>query len=548
MARKHQFFTGFWLLFLLCSLATRTLAETPVKTEAPAASKSALPGLSELGPRVGNLTDLVEKSETSLKLLADLKAARTDLTTLSTQLRDLHDKSKPLGNPKDWYVDRLNQFNNQFLQLKKNLEGLQARLTDRQKQVEEIIAKSRQEDDFWQQWKKELRAQKVAVPVKTIGQVKTLLARLNKAEKKTTSAILKLQEQTGSLQQQLSSELDQFASALAALRKATFRKNTHSFFAPDFRAKFNERLWQNVREGWQSVSKVDWSYLQRHAWVFGLLLAGLVLSFVIRSYSHPLQEHQEWKFVTDHPFAAGGFITVLLMGNLFPAPPAQLRFSLMVAGVMTGSILAADLVENRRQAKMLYLAALVLLLTTGFRLINLPQPLYRLYIALLALGTIPLLISQLRTSRLKCGTEAGRLFRSLLSMAVAVLLIALIAQIAGYINFSSWLLQATFETGMLLLFAHMILRLGCGGVSFLLHQTPLAKRKFFKRYNGELAQRIDHFLRMLVVFYSIFYLLPLWRLFASSREAWDILSGYSFPLGSSSVSIEMLTLALLTFY
>jgi len=525
-----------------------TLAGTAGTAETQLTPTTATPGLSDLGPRLSALMALVEKSEPSLTLLADVASAQDDLATYDSQLKELIDKAAPLGDPNDWYIDRLNQFNNQFLQLKLNLEALQVKMTARQKKVEEISAKIRPEENFWQNWAKELKAQKIQVPVTTIRQVKAALERLNKAEKKTTGAILKTQEQISSLQQKVSAELDQFDKALVALRQATFRKNTNSFFSTEFRLKFTTSLWDELVQGFESTKNIDLAYLQRYAWAFGFLVAGLILSLFIRFSAHPVQEHQEWKFVTSHPFSAGIFIAIVLMGNIFPAPPSQLHFALMVAGVISGSILAADLVENRRQARMLYLAALVLILSTGFRLINLPQPLYRLYITGLALTTVPVLIGQIRTS-LRCrGSKAGRMFRFLMRLAVGVLLIALIAQISGYMNFSSWLMQATFETGMLFMFAHMILRLGCGGVSFILHYTPLSEHKFFKRYSRELTLRIAKVLRAVVVIYSVFYLLPLWRLYASSYEAWTSISSYSVSLGPTRISIEMLVLASMTLY
>ncbi len=548
MVLRRRILIGFGLLFLLFAPLMPVLADTTVATDTPQVAAPAFPGLSELGPRASTLTDFVEKAENSLQLLTNLESAETNLASFSTQLQELRDKAAPLGNPNEWYIDRLTQFNNQFLQLKNNLEELQSRMTERQKEVEQILAKHNQERDFWHQWVHELQAQKLVIPRKTVNQVKALLDNLAKTEKNTTGAILKLQEKTGTLQQMVSTELDQFATALAALRQATFRKNSHSFFSPVFWSQFNPQLWDDSVQGLLAAKNFDSGYLQRYVWVFALLLPGLLLSFAIRKYTHPLQKNLEWEFVTAHPFAAGSFIAILLMTNVFPAPPAQLKFGLMLAGVIAGAILAARLVENRRQARMLYLAALVLVMTSGFRLINLPQPLYRIHIALLALIIIPILFMQIKASKKARGDTAGRTFRSLLRLAITVLLIALVAQVAGFMNFSSWLLRATFETGMVLLFAHMLLRLGSGGINFLLQQPPLSAWKFTKRSGRELAERLTRMLRILVITYSVFYLLPLWRLFASSSEAWEVLLAYSLTLGATTISVEMITLALGTLY
>jgi small-conductance mechanosensitive channel len=128
------------------------------------------------------------------------------------------------------------------------------------------------------------------------------------------------------------------------------------------------------------------------------------------------------------------------------------------------------------------------------------------------------------------------------------LLATLLGQIFGYVNFSAWLLQAAFETGMVILSAHIILRLGSGGTDFLLKRTTLGERRFFKRLGGELSRRIGNLLRTIVVLYSIFYLLPLWRMFASSHEAWEIILNYSLIPTIAQVNVRMITMALVALY
>jgi small-conductance mechanosensitive channel len=261
-----------------------------------------------------------------------------------------------------------------------------------------------------------------------------------------------------------------------------------------------------------------------------------------------VQENKEWRFVLSHPFATGGFLSLILVSYLFPAPPTQLRFALMFTSVIAGSILAAELMENRRQVRMLILAAAVLVLTTGFRMIDLPQPLYRIYIAFLAVATVPLLIGQIRTSLKVRGPKAGNFFRFLLRLAIAVLLLSFLTQIAGYMNFASWLLQAAFETGMVILFANMLLRLGRGAIDFVLQHQRLAQHKFFSHYGKDLALRSYHLLQMMVALYCLYYLLPLWRLVNSSQEAWALISDFSFTVGDLRISLQMIILALISFY
>lgn len=507
------------------------------------------PGLSELGPRSSTLVDFVTKSEEKLQQLSDLSKQEEALSEASEQFKKVTEEIKSLGPPDDWYVDRLAHYINQFTQGRQALDGMQQKLAIRQQEVEKIREQARKDKEFWSAWGAELKKQDIKVPQQTVAQVKKLLGQLDASLKKTTGQLLQLQEKIGTFYREVSAAGDDLSQSFEKLRKATFRKNAYSFGSAKFYRQFTVDLRVQVKEGLTAALTFNQSYLKENGWLLGLMVAVfLIVVGLLRHYQSKLQEADEWHFILRSPWAAASFFAVITLWAWFPAPPPIFRFVFLVLAAVSATVLSIPLLENRRQIWVLSLAASVIFLTSAFRLIALPQPLFRLYIALLAVIFIPLLIQQVLFSKKLRKKGDGRLFRTLMRLTVVVLAISLVGQVAGYMNFSTWLIQATFETGMVLLFAKMASMLISGGIDLGNGLLIQSGQPFFIEFGTELAVRLRRLLRFLIYGFSIFYLLPVWRLFSNMTESWNYFSQLAIELGDFNLSMQMLVSSLIAFY
>lgn len=538
------------LLFGLCCPPSLPAADAGNGEKAVGeATAPTIPGLGELGARSAALTDFVVKSEERLLQLADLSKQEEALAGLVGQFKKILAEMETLGSPDDWYVDRLNQYINQFGQLRQGLNDLQQRLSSRQQEVDKIREQLRRDSDFWSVWEQDLKQQDVKLPKQTISQVQQQLERLNKALKTTTGQLLQQQEKLGAFQRELVQPNDQLIQALGNLRKATFRRNAYTFFTADFYRQFDSALTAQVGEGLANALKFDRRYLQDNGWLVGLLGGVFVFcTMLLRHYRGRLKVSDDWRFILNRPFAAAGFFSIALFWLLFPAPPALFRFVAGAVAVVTATALALSLLESRRQMQILILAAAIFLLTNLFRLISFPQPLFRLYISLLAIVIVPLLYRQIDHSRKLCASGQGRVFRALLRFSMVVLILSLFAQIFGYMNFSTWLIQATFETGVVFLFVRMAVLLLSGGIDMGNELLVQSESKFFQEYGTELSVRLKRLLKFILYGVSVFYLLPVWRLFATLNESWNYFSELAVEIGSFTLSAQMLGSALFAFY
>ncbi len=530
--------------------AAEPSAEDKVAVEAAVeAAGAAFPGLGELGPRSSVLADFVAKSEERLLQLTELSTQKENFTTISDQFKKTVEEMAPLGSPEDWYVDRLNHYSNRFLQIRQGLSSLQQKLADRQLITEKIRIQAEKDKLFWDAWEKELKTQDVKLPKQTIEQVNKLLQQLSNSLKKTSDQLLQLQEKVGAFDREILTVNETLTQALGKLRKATFRRNAYSFFSVEFYQQFNDKLVDQASEGVAVAVKFNPRYLQENGWRAGLMgLLFFVIVWLLRLYRNKLQEADEWLFILQRPLSAAAFLMVAISWIWMPAPPPLFRFAFLLVAVFSATLLTLSMLANNRQRGMLVLAATVVLVTNAFRLISLPQPLFRTYIALLAMLLIPLLVVKITQSKWSCSRGEGRGFRALSRLAIIVLIVSFVGQITGFMNFSTWLIQATFESGIVILFAKMSVTLVSGGLDLGNTLLVQSNQSFFREYGLELTLRVKRLLRFLIYGFALIYLLPVWRLFATINDGWEYLTELTFDIGTLGLSMQMLGSAGIAFY
>ncbi len=542
------------VIFLLLSLfpvaglaadSTDSNSSAVVEVAVPAA----LPGFSELGVRSATLADFVAKSMELLVGYSDTTKLVADFASLNAQLNELQTEVAELGDPETWYVDRLTQYISLYSQLRQQFSALQQKLSSRLEDTVRMRSQWSDYNAFWNDWAAALAKQQLSIPAQTLAQVNQQLSRLDKQLQTTTTELLDFQDQIAAPLASLYAASDRLNQELEKLRQATFRKNTSSFFSAVFYHQFDGTLLTQLKSGVRAAWKIDLDFINEKGLLIVLALILLLACWgILYYYRNRFDDAEDWQFILRHPLAASSFVALVLFWLVAQPLPPLLRFVLLIWVVIAATRMAVMLVENRRQGLVLSLAALVFLVTSGFQLIALPQVLFRVYLALLALIFIPLLRQQIRISRQRRGAREGRLFRCILGLAIVVLGLSLIAQLAGYINFSTWLIQAAFETGLVILFGRMLLLISQGAVGVLLKGLIGSRRQFVARYGSQLAVRLKRLLRVVIVVVSILYLLPVWRVFTTFNEAWGELGALGISFGDSHITLQMVLMAVIAFY
>lgn len=522
----------------------------PAKAPSPAAATSTpeFPGIAEVVPRLSQLTEDAGTVRARIAELEDRRSFEASLQQLREQQMALQQRLAQLGDPEAWSVERLLDIRSSLTDQRGSLGRLLAAISEPITELNQLRSTWEKHKTFWKNWEQALRKQGLALPqeafVKARETVEPVLSRTDHA----FSALVQLQTEVTNLQEQNRSDLNRVDARLDSLRRKTFSKTAPSFFNPAYYRQFGADLWHQALQGRSEGFGGVVAYARDQGWLLlTQICLTLLLGLFIRRQRGAPQVADEWRFILKHPWATGIFVAFAGLSFLYPAPPAYWRFPLWALVVGSASLLVAGLLENRRKIFLVFYLAGLFLLALALQTIILPQPLYRLYLAMVTLGSIPLLLILARRNR---KAKEGKRDSFFLALQGGSLLFFLVfaTQAGGYSVLSSRLFEASLETVFLWLMAAMAMRLMRGGVEFLFSRRLLLKSRFVRRSGAELAARLKGVFDTFVIGYACFYLLVVWGLFDSVAQAWGHLLGYGFHWGETFISVQMVLFAALVIY
>jgi potassium-dependent mechanosensitive channel len=539
------------LVLLQLTLPLPALAQEPQGSPAAATPQAAAapsyPGMAEVVPRLSKLTENAGSAQARVNKLRDQSAFTESLRQARDRQEALQRRLEQLGDPATWSIDRLLDIRGALAEQRSSIQKLLDSISQSLSELDGLRATWEKNKAFWQAWEKDLRGQGLALPLEAFAKARETSDALLGHVAKVFALLVGQQSDVTALQEQILGELKRIDSNLDALRRKTFTKTAPSFFNLSFYRQFDADLWSRVRQGAGSRSRSA-GYFRDQGWLL-LVQVGLVLilGLFIRSQRSNPQFAAEWRFILKHPWATGTFVAVSGLGFLYPAPPALWRLLLWGLAVGSASLLVAGLLENRRKIFMVFYLAGLFLVSLMLQTVTLPQPLYRLYLALATLSSIPLMLTVAkRNQHFKQGK--GDLFVFALRAGSLLFFAAFATQAGGYAVLASRLFEASLETVFLWLMTAMVIRLARGGVEFLFSRRLLQKSRFIRRAGNDLAARLKGVFDVFVVGYAVFYLLVVWGLFDSVPQAWGWLLEFGFHWGETFISVQMILFSALVIY
>ncbi len=401
---------------------------------------------------------------------------------------------------------------------------------------------------FWKSWQEKLLQSKQSPPGDIFPAAFKTIDRVIQLASETTPPLVKLQKEIGDLQAQSLEVLNKIDDALKTLRKQTFKKTTHSYANPQFYRQLTPELWQSVKNGIAEIRPISMDFWAEQGWVFALQgLSALFLAALIRRRLLGSEITKEWLFIARMPFATGTFVAVSSLSFLYKNPPPLWGLLLWSASAFSASALIAGLLKSRRKAIAVYLLAGLSVTSLTLQTIAFPTPLYRIYLTLVCLTSIPLILGMAKrhiTSRQ--GKHDG--FSMALRGGAGILLVALLCQVAGFSNLSARLVTSSINTVYLGLAATIALRLGTGGIRYLVSHPAVSTRSFFKTYGNELSERLTTSFQIFIVGCALLYLPVTWGLYNSIAQSWSDLVDLQITMGEVTLSVLMVVFVVLTLY
>ena len=529
---KHLWCCLLLLLGLLSPLAAQEEAESP-----PA--EPGLPRLAEVIPKLAELDEKAIATQIQIAELAETASLEIQFVTIGRSQEELDRQIVELGDLATWSFESLQDERAQLLEHKNALKELLEIVSARLVELDVFRNGWQAKRKFWQSWQASLESPQQEVSKESFKEAQLIIGQVLKNVAEASPPLLALQKEVTALQKKNLEVFNRVDLTLSAQRHLTFRKTAHSFASASYYRQFDAKLWQKVKSRVAATLPIKADFLRSQGWLFVLqALSALALAAFILRHRAKAEVAEEWQFILRHPLATGIFVTVATFGPLYENPPDLWRLFLWILAVSSAAILTASLLRNPRKIFMVCLLAFLAILSLGLQIISLPQPLYRLYLAVLSLAGIPLLlVLAVVNQRAHHGKMDG--FTLALRLGVVVLAISFVAQFAGFSNLASRLMDSSIHTVFLGLLTAMAVRLGEGSIDYLQSLKLLQQHKFFRRYGEKLAGHLKGLFKAFIAVYVFLYLLQVWGLYDSVGQAWQALLNWGVTVGQTALTLRL---------
>lgn len=393
------------------------------------------------------------------------------------------------------------------------------------------------EKEKWKAWRLSLKKDGPFEPLKpTFSEADRIIERMFDLSSSGLKSVLEVQrkaEKVADLIQPLSMELD---GLLQALRGDLFQRSSPSMFSPAYYTLFNKALWPVFMDGVRAAEWPDKEFFMAQGWVAVLqLFFSLILVVGIYRHSELLEASARWRFLLMRPFSASLFLAV---SSLFPLygntiPPVW-RLVFWITASLAAARLIGSLITLPWKRRLVYLLAGLFLATHFFSVFGLPEPIFRLYVCLVALGGLPLCFWRADAS-VRRGDSS--LYTWALRLGGSVFAVVLIAEVGGYSALANHLLDAMIKTTFLVLFAWVIAIMARGAVEFFLSSTVLKKVAMVRTNRAMIIRRLGMITDLFIGIIAMVLVLGIWRVFETPMDAMKGLFSFGFAIGDHRFTV-----------
>ena len=507
------------------------------KKEEPAA-----PSVAEIIPLGTQLAESSAALESELTNVFDSAAAEDGLDKIAKESAKLSEQLQALKTAGNYGYDQLAEF-------KANIDAQARSLGKIIQPLTEAINKT----DLWkEEWSKESQRWKDLrssipknIPLKTVT---STFAKAHKTINRTLALItdklkslLALQQETGAIQSGLYSLRLETDNLLLAMRGQLWSKSADSMFSTNYYAQFGTGLWEELLKGFANLSWPGWNFLQKQGWLLILqILLSLAVTVNIRRSRRMLEEDERWRFIAKRPLAAGIFFGFFALMLFYKTPPSTWRLALnLILMIALARILGVFFAKVWRK-RVVYALAAFLIATWVFEALNLPLPLFRLYVFFTALGGMVL-----------CTWRAGEssrhqgplLYIWALRLGGLVFLSVIIAEIGGYSTMAVHVLESSLATTFTVLGAWMLMLMIRGTLEWIIQTPPLRNIPYLQSKAKVIVSRSAILTNVLIGALFTTFILVIWRVYDRPAEAIRGVFGFGFMVGSRKVTLGLVLTA-----
>ncbi len=514
----------------------------------------------QIAARAHILEDSAAQAEERALRLGAVPELTTDVVAAERRFAELRALFDAMTGADFVRLERLSRLRDQAQLEDGRLEVVRGRLVDRLEQLGGLDAEWTDRRQQWRSWLEALGAETdgtAAEVALTEGQARAALDRIDSVLEAATAAAaspLELQSRVEALRERIGHLSDTITAIQAQRRQALLAWGEPVLFSAEHRAQLREGGWR----AWDPAAGIELDAYRTFARDnLGMLLFHAFLAFVIGATvrlgrrAAGRAEAAEWSGLLEHPWSLGLFVSVLAaMGRITLAPPLWDVLLWAVFGA-SAAILGRRLFNARAVRLMIYLAAAFypafLLLEVG----QLPEPVFRVGLALVAALAIPLFLllafRRLPAVDEEYGPEDGdpaRKWPLLVGAAVWVVVLACLA--LGFDALARWTLHVTVMSGAVAY--TVMLGFAITGAAATTFTRLDVEGPFLHRVGVLLAQRLLLIVRVVLALAGVLILLDVWGLTGSPVTTWQWIMGAGFTAGTFHLTVGRVVIGALVVY
>jgi small-conductance mechanosensitive channel len=436
-----------------------------------------------------------------------------------------------------------------------------ARVAAKAKLIEERIELLSQEIDTLELWRKEWTDEKKRltelrdsitqdVPRRT---VEPTLARAQKSIDTALELIsnrlklvLTVQEEAADMQ----AEVDDLETAVSAMVAATridlFKKSAPSVFSAELYAQFGQETWQGLQKGINAVRWPNKQFVELHGWkILVQALIILVISISIVRHRNALESNEQWRFLARRSLSTGWLMSILIIHPFYEALVGWWAVVFWGLGAIATARIFGGMTSEASRRRIVSALAGLWILFSVFRLINLPLPLFRLFV--MTIGATGFFVClQLTLASLRRRDTFLR--TSTLSVASLVSLVVLTSELGGYSSLASHVLKSFIETILFTLLGWIFMFFVRGVLQLAVHTSAVQKVPRLRSNEAVVVNRLTLLAGVLVLCLMMAGFSVIWKVYVSPLEALQGLLSLGFSIGSLRITFGTIIIAATILY
>jgi small-conductance mechanosensitive channel len=267
----------------------------------------------------------------------------------------------------------------------------------------------------------------------------------------------------------------------------------------------------------------------------------------MKKYNEEIQNNERFKFLSNKALASALFISLTSVFIIFKyenSPPVQELLTAVSIGISFCYILKDRLTSWKKEA--IYFFVFLVLFNKIFLAIDLPTPLFRLYIAIISLTLIVLGVRWFRKCR---ADKVHKYWISILITGTVYFGIVFIAEIIGKEVLALFLFDALIKTIIIIALFVVYIFVVRGGLEWLLLKFN-AKQKHLSPV--DISKSVSRLTTFINIFAIVFIILPelliIWGVYTNLQEANEGLMALGFKIGNSEITLQLFITAICVLY